>query len=148
MVEDLLGEAFIGPSGKLTDVMIDEAGLDPTKCFLTNAVLCHPTDTPRGANREPKADEVLACMPNVLEIIRSANPKCVVFVGKVAQRYYQKHFDIPAVRILHPAALLRGGGRSSPQYISAIRALKKIAVYGRDDGSSPKKGFPKKATSQ
>lgn len=144
LAEDVLGEAFVGPSGQLLDSMLDEVGIDVEECYYTNVVFCHPTDEPRGKNREPRAEEVLCCMPNVMDIIRRGYPKQIVFVGQIAYRYYAKIFyEFPSVRMIHPAALLRGGGRSDPRYITAIRALAGLqGQQGRTDGNCKKNGPP------
>lgn len=133
--EDLLGEPFVGPSGKLLDVMVEtattRAGLQrPPSYFITNTILCRPyvleeEDDEYFENREPTKIEILKCMPYVMEIARNVNPQVVIFVGKIAEKYYSKEFEYSA-RILHPAFLLRFGGIQSPYYLSVIRSLQEI----------------------
>lgn len=133
--EDVLGEPFVGPSGVLLAKMIVDssvsAGLKgPPSSFFTNVILCRPYiedkyDDNYFENREPKKEEVLKCMKNVMEIVRNVNPKIVVFVGKIAEKYYKKEFQFTA-RILHPSFLLRHGGTSSPYYPSTTRILQEI----------------------
>ena len=36
--EDLAGEPFVGPAGKLLDRALEEAGIDPASVFRTNVV--------------------------------------------------------------------------------------------------------------
>ena len=52
-VEDQRGEPFVGPAGKLLDKALAEAGVDPARSYLTNAVkhfaftrARHPADPP------------------------------------------------------------------------------------------------------
>src|SRR5215210_6038676 len=48
--EDLEGRPFVGPAGKLLDRALDEAGIDRTKVYVTNAVK-HFKWEPRGKRR-------------------------------------------------------------------------------------------------
>lgn len=128
--ENRRGIPFCGKSGDLLDLMLEDAtklnrnNYTPS-CYIINAVLCRPCDEFQGDNREPFPEEVLACKPSVLKEIRIASPKMVVFVGKVAERYYKR--DFPFInRIQHPAFLLRHGGRMSDWYPSNIRKLADI----------------------
>jgi uracil-DNA glycosylase family 4 len=123
--EDLLGIAFVGEAGKLMDRMLHDARIDKDDCLFTNTVLCHPTDMIGGENREPKPDEVIQCMENVLYIADLAEAKAVVFVGLVAQRYFKKSFPT-GVLIQHPAFLLRTGGQHSPYYLKNIHTLEAV----------------------
>jgi uracil-DNA glycosylase len=118
--EDLLGEAFCGPSGRLLDKIVAAVGV--RSYYVDNIVCCHPTDTRRGLNRAPRGDEVLACRPRVERLIDAARPQAIVWVGEVAERYYGKSY--PGYRILHPAALLRAGGSNSPHYPLVVRGLR------------------------
>lgn len=132
--EDLLGEPFVGPSGNLLDQMIQDASAmawtSPPSYYITNMVLCRPwiwqdSDPDCGHDREPTKQEVLACMPNVMEIARIVKPKLVIFFGRVAESYYKKEFP-DRIRITHPAAHLRYGGKSSPTYMQDIRTLSEV----------------------
>ena len=54
--EDLLGEPFVGPAGKLLDDMLSIIDLDRKKCYIANIVKCRPP-----GNRDPKEEEQDAC---------------------------------------------------------------------------------------
>ena len=125
--EDLWGEAFVGVSGLLLDQMVADAVKEARlravpRLHITNTVWCRPCDKPFGENRQPEPDEVLACMPHVTETIRLCRARLVVLLGDVAHRYYGAEFP-DAVHLLHPSALLRGGGAVSPYYTLTVRAL-------------------------
>ena len=81
-------------------------------------------------NREPTMSEVLNCTQWVLRIHKNVQPKLVIFIGKVAEKYYKKEFPI-SVRIYHPAYLLRSGGTAHPAYPSTIRALEEAFLKMR-----------------
>lgn len=133
--EDMLGEPFVGPSGKLLEQMIRDTatrmGLKGSPSYyITNSVWCRPfvqdeMDDAYLENREPTREEVLKCMPNVIKIARDVKPKIVVFIGKFAEKYYKKEFEI-STRILHPAFLLRHGGMNSPYYLTTLRVLQEV----------------------
>jgi DNA polymerase len=138
IAEDLVGEAFAGPSGALLDRMILDARtvscdeLDQPSIFMTNIVLCHPTEEFAGDNRTPKQNEVLACAKNIMEIYKVVSPKRVVFLGDEAAYYYKKEFP-SAIKIHHPSYLLRTGGLESRHYLHAVRLLSDVIrlVNGR-----------------
>lgn len=61
--EDLRGQPFVGPAGQLLHAALAEAGLDPARLWLTNAVK-HFKFTPRGKRRlhqTPSPDEIRHC---------------------------------------------------------------------------------------
>jgi len=130
--EDLIGEAFIGASGNLLEIMLKEAIAfsqikSQLKFYITNTVLCRPwiwdeEDELHGQNRKPSEDEVLACMPNIIEIAKIVKPSLVVFLGKVSEQYYNREFP-HTVSIFHPAYHLRFGGKVSPYYRTDLRIL-------------------------
>ncbi|MEH6719756.1 MAG: UdgX family uracil-DNA binding protein [Aurantimonas endophytica] len=85
--EDLAGEPFIGPAGKVFDQALAAAGIDRTRAYVTNAVK-HFKFVPRGKKRrihaKPNAGEVQACrwwLDTERELIR---PKLVVALGATA----------------------------------------------------------------
>lgn len=55
--EDLLGEPFVGPAGKLLDDMLSIIDIDRTNCYIANIVKCRPPH-----NRDPQEAEQDACI--------------------------------------------------------------------------------------
>jgi probable DNA metabolism protein len=84
--EDLAGEPFIGPAGKVFDRALAEAGIDRGQAYVTNAVK-HFKFTPRGKRRihqKPNMGEVKACR-FWLEMERDlVKPKLIVALGATA----------------------------------------------------------------
>jgi uracil-DNA glycosylase len=84
--EDLAGEPFVGPAGKVFDAALGEAGIDRRQAYVTNAVK-HFKFVPRGKRRihqKPSMGEVKACR-FWLEIERDiVKPKLVVALGATA----------------------------------------------------------------
>ncbi|MER8825023.1 UdgX family uracil-DNA binding protein [Mesorhizobium sp. M0938] len=84
--EDLAGKPFVGPAGKVFDAILDDAGVDRLKVYVTNAVK-HFKFEPRGKRRihsKPNAGEVQACrwwLDKELDLIK---PNLVVALGATA----------------------------------------------------------------
>lgn len=63
--EDREGEPFVGPAGRLLDKALEEAGIDRSAAYVTNAVK-HFKWKPQGKRRlhqTPRAGEIDACKP-------------------------------------------------------------------------------------
>lgn len=129
--EDTLGIPFIGPAGKVLDTGINLAakwaGMEkPPTFYITNTVACRPTDSPMGENRPPSGEEIWACYQRLeWECKRVADPKFVVFLGKVAEASCKKLFP-KALSLQHPAYILRCGGIGSPAGIKFTRDLSSL----------------------
>lgn len=126
--EELMGIPFIGMAGTLLDKMLLSALDMSVSYYITNCVLCRPTDIKNGQNRPPNITEVLKCKQHVLNIYDIVKPKIVVFVGRVAEKYYKSEF-VDTMFIYHPAFLLRGGGEKHPNYLSELRKLEELKTY-------------------
>lgn len=114
--EDLRGEPFVGPAGKLLDDMLSIIDLGRENCYIANIVKCRP---PR--NRDPLETEQEACIGYLRNQVALIQPKIIVCLGRIAA---QKLID-PQFRItrqhgqwfrrgnvwmsatFHPSALLR-----------------------------------------
>jgi uracil-DNA glycosylase len=84
--EDLAGEPFVGPAGRLLRDALVEAGFDPAEVFLTNAVK-HFKWQPQGKRRiheRPNREEVLACRKWLDEEIAAVAPSMIVALGATA----------------------------------------------------------------
>ena len=84
--EDLAGQPFVGPAGRLLDDALLEAGIDRAKTYVTNVVK-HFKWEPRGKRRihkKPNAREVAACRPWLEAEISLLKPKVIVCLGATA----------------------------------------------------------------
>ena len=114
--EDLKGQPFVGPAGKLLDDMLRIIDLGRHNCYIANIVKCRPPH-----NRDPLNEEQAACrhwLDAQRDLIR---PKLIVCLGRIAAmavikpdfritREHGQWFDIESARamaIYHPSALLR-----------------------------------------
>jgi uracil-DNA glycosylase len=86
--EDLRGHPFVGPAGALLWRAIDEAGLDRSRIYVTNAVK-HFKWEPRGKRRihkKPDINEMNACHPWLDAEIAAVRPHAIVCLGATATR--------------------------------------------------------------
>lgn len=121
--EDVQGEPFVGPAGKLLDNMLGALTLTRVAdAFITNVVKCRPVG-PDGLERPPSADEIAACLPYLKRQIALIEPAVVVALGKTAATALLERDDktvladlretphrvgeLPVVVTYHPAYLLR-----------------------------------------
>jgi len=84
--EDLAGHPFVGPAGQMLDRALEEAGIDRSKVYVTNAVK-HFKFLPRGKFRlhqKPTTPEIKACRPWYERELAAVRPELVVALGATA----------------------------------------------------------------
>ena len=122
--EDLAGQPFVGPAGKLLDRALAEADIDRAKVYVTNVVK-HFKWEPRGKRRihkKPSASEIAACRPWLDTEIQLVKPRAIVCLGATAaQALLGKQFKVTQHRgafitsalaplvmaTVHPSSILR-----------------------------------------
>jgi uracil-DNA glycosylase len=86
--EDIEGEPFVGPAGRLLDAVLAEAGLDRSGVYLTNAVkhfkFTRPERGKRRIHQKPGRTEVVACWPWLAAELDAVRPRLVVCLGATA----------------------------------------------------------------
>jgi DNA polymerase len=117
--EDRKGEPFVGRAGQLLDAMLQSIGLSrASNVYIANILKSRPPN-----NRDPKLEEVAACLPYLLRQIALLRPKLMLAVGRIAAqnllgtdlplarlRGKVHHFgelNTPLIVTYHPAYLLR-----------------------------------------
>ncbi len=115
--EDLQGEPFVGPAGKLLDDMLSILDLDRNaNCYIANIVKCRP---PR--NRDPLETEQEACIGFLRNQVALIQPKIIVCLGRIAAKklidpdfritrqhgQWFRRGDFWMMATFHPSALLR-----------------------------------------
>jgi len=86
--EDLQGEPFVGPAGKLLDRALEQAGVDRSATYVTNAVK-HFKFEPRGKRRihkKPNEQEISACHQWYERELKLVQPELIVALGATAAR--------------------------------------------------------------
>src|SRR3989338_339333 len=70
---------FVGRSGQLLRSLLQKAGFDPEKVYITNIVKFRPPE-----NRKPTATEIESCAEYLQEEIKEIKPKIIVLLGDTA----------------------------------------------------------------
>jgi DNA polymerase len=84
--EDRQGHPFVGPAGKLLNRALEEAGIQRSEVYVTNAVK-HFKFEERGKRRihkKPRVSEVKACHPWLEAEISLLKPEVIVCLGATA----------------------------------------------------------------
>ena len=122
--EDLAGKPFVGPAGQLLDQALEEAGIDRSQTYVTNAVK-HFKWQARGKRRihqKPSWSEAAACRPWLEAELDVVRPSVIVCLGATAaQSLLGRDFRVTRHRgelldsdlaehvtaTIHPSAILR-----------------------------------------
>ena len=123
--EDVEGEPFVGPAGRVLDEALKIAGIDRSDVYLTNAVK-HFRFERRGKRRihkKPGVSHITACHPWLEAELALVKPRVIVCLGATAGRSVLGRpvrvtaergrplegpaATVPAVLTTHPSALLR-----------------------------------------
>jgi DNA polymerase len=146
--EDRRGEPFVGAAGQLLDAMLRAIGLDRrTNVYIANVLKSRPPN-----NRDPKPEEVAACLPYLVRQIALLQPKIMLAVGRIAAqnlldtdaplgrlRGRVHHFgerQTPLVVTYHPAYLLRtpADKRKAWEDLKFARSVYQQLTQGAADG--------------
>ena len=133
--EDLKGEPFVGPAGKLLDDMLSIIDLDRTNSYIANIVKCRP---PR--NRDPLEIEQEACVGYLRNQVALIRPKIIVCLGRIAaQKLIDPQFritrqhgswvqkgDVWMSATYHPSALLRDVSKRPEAFEDLLSIREKI----------------------
>ena len=148
--EDLTGEPFVGPAGKLLDDMLRIIDLGRHNCYIANIVKCRPPH-----NRDPQPAEQEACIGFLREQTALLRPKIIVCLGRIAAcRLIDPNFKVTRqhgeftekggiwfMGTFHPAALLRNPRQKPDGFADFVALRDKIQeicdhttlVYPEDD---------------
>lgn len=120
--EDRQGLPFVGPSGKLLNLMLESVGMKREDIIISNTVFWRPP-----GNRTPTTQESAVCHPFIERLVEIVDPEVLVCIGAPAahtmlgqtqgiSRLRGKWFKfqtskmshpIDATALFHPAYLLR-----------------------------------------
>ena len=144
--EDIAGQPFVGPAGRLLDRALEEAGIDRSRVYVTNVVK-HFKWEPRGKRRihaKPNAAEIGACRPWLETEIALVKPRVLVCLGATAaQALLGRGFKVTkqrgefvpsplaplATATVHPSSILRAPDDESRrrEMREFVADLKKVA---------------------
>lgn len=138
--EDLKGEPFVGPAGKLLDEMLCIIDLDRnSNCYIANIVKCRPPQ-----NRDPMETEQDACIGFLRNQVALIRPKAIVCLGRIAAmrlirpdyRITREHGQwvekngIWMTAIYHPSALLRDVSKRPETFEDLLSIREKLREIG------------------
>ena len=146
--EDKTGQAFVGRAGQLLTKMIEAMGLTRDEVFICNVLKCRPPN-----NREPSADEILACGPYLREQLRIIRPEVMVAlgapaaktllktaqsIGKLRGRFHlydlagplEDEDTVPLMPTYHPAYLLRSPSEKGKAWSDLKMVMAKLGLTG------------------
>jgi len=120
--EDRRGEPFVGAAGQLLDAMLRAIDLDRrSNVYIANILKSRPP-----GNRDPRPEEVAACLPYLERQIALLQPRIILAVGRIAAQnllatdvplgrlrgrvHHLGERRTPLVVTYHPAYLLRTPG--------------------------------------
>jgi uracil-DNA glycosylase len=148
--EDRRGEPFVGVAGQLLDAMLRAIGLDRRhNVYIANVLKSRPPN-----NRDPRPEEVEACLPYLLRQIALLRPRIMLAVGRIAAQnllatdaplgrlrgrvHYFGEFKTPLVVTYHPAYLLRtpADKRKAWEDLKFARSVYQQLMQGTPQGSA------------
>jgi DNA polymerase len=128
--EDLRGEPFVGPAGRLLDQMLAALGLTRAEAaaegapaltadrqvYIANTLKCRPP-----GNRNPEPAELERCEPFLVRQIELVQPRVILAMGRFAVQALlrtdepighlrgrvHRYQGVPLIVTYHPAYLLR-----------------------------------------
>jgi uracil-DNA glycosylase len=143
--EDKAGRPFVGPAGQLLDRALEEAGIDRSAVYVTNAVK-HFKWQARGKRRihqKPSWSEIAACRPWLDAELAVVKPRVLVALGATAaQALFGRQFRVTkqrgvpveselaqvALATVHPSAILRSDDREA-EFAAFVADLEAVAAH-------------------
>jgi uracil-DNA glycosylase family protein len=133
--EDRQGKPFVGPAGRLLDRALEEAGIDPSEAYVTNAVkhfkFTQAEPRKRRIHKAPNLREMTACGPWLAAELAIVEPELIVVLGATAGKaLLGSSFRVTQVRgtvleeeihgrperlvpTVHPSSVLRADDREA-----------------------------------
>jgi len=148
--EDRKGRPFVGPAGRILDSALDDAGIDRSRTYVTNAVKHFKFERADGGKRRihqaPNRTEIVACRPWLAAELDVLDPDVLVCLGATAGKAIfgpsfkvteQRGVPLSAptewsrdglrvVATIHPSAVLRSRERDA-MYDGLVSDLRVVA---------------------
>ena len=144
MDEDRQGEPFVGKAGQLLNYMLRAMGLAREEVFIANILKSRPP-----SNRDPRPEEVRACIPYLYRQIELVNPTLLLCVGRIAAqtlletdvpigklrgRLHRVGSGRPMIVTYHPAYLLRSPGEKRKAWADLVLAMQTYERLAQEAG--------------
>ncbi len=132
--EDRQGEPFVGQAGKLLDAMLNAVGLARGRnVYIANVLKSRPP-----GNRDPRPEEVAACLPFLERQIELIRPRVILALGRIAAQnllatdtpigrlrgHVHNFRGVPMVVTYHPAYLLRNPADKAKAWEDLLLAVR------------------------
>lgn len=132
--EDERGEPFVGQAGKLLDAMLNAVGLARGRnVYIANVLKSRPP-----GNRDPRPEEVAACLPFLERQIELIRPRVILALGRIAAQnllatdtpigrlrgHVHNFRGVPMVVTYHPAYLLRNPADKAKAWEDLLLAVR------------------------
>jgi uracil-DNA glycosylase len=146
--EDVEGEPFVGPAGRILDEGLELARIDRETAFVTNVVKHFKWKPVAGSKRrlheKPNRVEVGACLPWVESELALVQPQALVLLGATAtaalagpkvavMRDRGRPLDLDlaplVVATVHPSSILRAGSGRDAALEAFVRDLRGVATW-------------------
>jgi DNA polymerase len=146
--EDRRGEPFVGRAGQLLDAMLRAIGLSRAQnVYIANVLKSRPPN-----NRDPRPEEVAACLSYLQRQIELVRPRLLLAVGRIAAQnllgteeslsrlrgrvHRFGELNTPLVVTYHPAYLLRtpADKRKAWEDLKFARSVFRQLTAGSEDG--------------
>ncbi|HEX7120723.1 MAG TPA: UdgX family uracil-DNA binding protein [Gemmatimonadaceae bacterium] len=154
--EDLAGEPFVGPAGRVLDEGLDRARISRDEVYLTNVVkhFKFARQGKRRIHKTPTAREIAACVPWLEKELEVVQPEVLLCLGATAaQALLGRDFRVTtqrgqvmgsalapaAIATVHPSSILR---RPTPddrrqamaEFVADLRVVRRV-LDGHSRGS-------------
>lgn len=143
--EDVEGEPFVGPAGRLLDRALDQAGITRGDAYVTNVVkhFRFRREGKRRIHRTPGVEHVRACLPWLHAELDTVGPRALVTLGATAAKALLgssfrltrhrgevlEYRGLPLLATIHPSAVLRAGDEDRAEAFDELVA--DLAIAGR-----------------
>jgi DNA polymerase len=137
--EDLAGQPFVGPAGRVLDDALAAAGIDRDRVYVTNAVK-HFKWRARGKRRihdKPSRAEVAACRPWLDGELAIVKPRVLVLLGATAAQALLG----AAFRVTRERGRPIGGTEFAEHVLATVHPSAIVRIRDRDERVEAERGL-------
>lgn len=87
--EDQAGRPFCGAAGKVLDELLESIGIKRGEVYICNLLKCRPPQ-----NRDPKKEEIEACVPYLERQIKIIEPEVICTLGNYSTAYIFEKYGL------------------------------------------------------
>jgi len=83
------GRPFCGASGKILDKLLESVGIERKDIYIANILKCRPPN-----NRNPKTEEIFACVPYLEKQIEIIKPRLICPLGNYSTAFILEKYGL------------------------------------------------------